>query len=236
MNQVLFQVKNQVREQLGGQVNDQIKKQIAKCGYGLHDANWLSFYDYFMGVTKLNCCKQLKPLMDLSENCGWWWPFEGAVILTEKPNFICRDEQNRLHHESRKALEYPDGFGVYSWHGVRVPDWVIKYPESITIDKINKEENAEVKRVLLERFGIPRWLKEIKATIVQKDRFGKLIETRALSSWEGEEDLAKFVLVKDASTARQYALRVPPSVKTAHEGIAWTFGMTAEQYQPLQEA
>jgi len=38
------------------------------------------------------------------------------------------DEEGRLHCEDKKALEYPDGWGVYSWHGVRVPDFVIEKP------------------------------------------------------------------------------------------------------------
>ena len=33
-------------------------------------------------------------------------------------------------------------------------------------------------------------------------------------------------------TRRRYFLAVPPTVQTAREAVAWTFGMTAEQYRP----
>jgi hypothetical protein len=32
---------------------------------------------------------------------------------------------------------------------------------------------------------------------------------------------------------RTYFLRVPPDTETAREGVAWTFGLTPEEYQPL---
>jgi hypothetical protein len=34
---------------------------------------------------------------------------------------------------------------------------------------------------------------------------------------------------------RTYFLRVPPDTETAREGVAWTFGLTAEEYQPLAQ-
>ncbi len=38
------------------------------------------------------------------------------------------------------------------------------------------------------------------------------------------------------STGRKYMLRVWPWVRTVQEAIAWTFGLQAEDYQPVQEA
>lgn len=36
-------------------------------------------------------------------------------------------------------------------------------------------------------------------------------------------------------THRTYWLRVPPATRTAREGVAWTFGLGAEVYEPLRE-
>jgi hypothetical protein len=44
------------------------------------------------------------------------------------------------------------------------------------------------------------------------------------------------VLVKCPSTGRAYVLRVPPTVQTAREAVAWTFGMTVEEYQPTAQS
>jgi len=34
---------------------------------------------------------------------------------------------------------------------------------------------------------------------------------------------------------KQARLRVPPDTKTAHEAVAWTFGMPAKDYAPTVE-
>jgi hypothetical protein len=36
-------------------------------------------------------------------------------------------------------------------------------------------------------------------------------------------------------TRRTYFLRVPPSTRTARAGVAWTFGLTEEEYRPLRQ-
>jgi len=35
---------------------------------------------------------------------------------------------------------------------------------------------------------------------------------------------------------RSYYLRVPPTVRTVHEAVAWTFGMAADRYEPEIES
>ena len=34
---------------------------------------------------------------------------------------------------------------------------------------------------------------------------------------------------------KTYFLRVPPRTQTAREGVAWTFGLTADEYVPAVE-
>ena len=77
--------------------------------------------------------------------CGWWWPFEGAVILTERPTQLHMDSEGKLHNPSGPAVLYPDGFSVYAWHGVRIPETIIKSPHLITLDMIESETNNTVR-------------------------------------------------------------------------------------------
>ncbi len=212
-----------------------ISSQLYNCGHGLHDANWLSFYDAFTGI--LDCVEDLRPLMNLAENCCWWWGFEDCVVLTEKPNYIMRDEEHRLHHESRMALEYPDGFGIYAWHGVRVPGWIITEPEKITKDIMLKEENQELRRIMMEIYGMDRYLADEDFEVIHKDKRGTLVEYTGFAQDEGEDPVARYVRVIDPSTGRQYALRVPPTMETATEAVAWSFHIeSAKDYDPKSEA
>jgi hypothetical protein len=49
------------------------------------------------------------------------------------------------------------------------------------------------------------------------------------------ERVARYVQVQDASTPHQYYLRVPPTIQTVTEAIAWSFNMTMEDYRPALE-
>ena len=56
------------------------------------------------------------------------------------------------------------------WQGVRVEERVILNPETITVEEIFAEQNAERRRVLLDRFGVSRFMTETEA---QRSRSGR---------------------------------------------------------------
>lgn len=71
----------------------------------------------------------------------------------------------RLHNEHYAALE-SDVENLYFWHGVLVPAFVIVRPDWITLKHIENETNAEVRRIMIERYGHERYLRESKADLV----------------------------------------------------------------------
>ena len=163
-----------VRAQVGAQVWDQVWEAILGC----HDANWLGFYAAFERFG-IKAAQKLHGLQEVARSCGWWWPFADAVILTERPNKILRDDQNRLHCENGPALSYPDGFSVYAWHGTRLPaEWV---ENRATIDPaiILKAENVEQRAAGAALIGWPRMLKVLKEKVIDDSGspdIGQLIE------------------------------------------------------------
>jgi hypothetical protein len=241
-SQVESQVWSQVGSQVESQVRSQVESQVYNCGYGTHDANWLAFYEFFAVECGLaGQTEKLRGLLQLAEaGCGWWWPFEGAVILTERPTLLRRDEEHRLHCEDGPALAYADGFAIHAWHGVRVPSEIIEHPELIQPEKVLTEDNQEVRRIMLERYGWVRLLRDLGAAEVHRDSCGVLYETARLGEYlDGEDAVARFVHVVDPSTGREYALRVPPIMTTAQAAVAWTFHIEdndAAQYAPQMEA
>jgi hypothetical protein len=202
--------------------------------WGQHDADWVSLYTFFqrIGVS----IPSLKGLNALCRTCGWWWTFKNVAIMLERPSFLKRDNVLALHCETGPAIAWK-GFAIWAWHGTVVPQFMIESPHEITTSLILGENNQEVRRVMLERYGWDRLLTELEATTLDTSRWGTLLSTDKLSTYlEGEDAEARFVLVQDPSTGRKYALRVDPSCKDAHEAVAWTFGKTAETYIPIQEA
>ncbi len=160
--------------------------------------------------------------------------FETSCILIEKPLLEKTDERGRLHCEDSCAIKYSDGFQLYSWHGVTVPEWIIIDKESITLRLIEMEQNAEVRRVLIERFGEGRFIDESGAAIVHEDECGILYKK------DMSDEVLTMVRVVNSTaepdgSRRHYFIRVPDEVQTAREAIAWTFGMNEGEYNPSVE-
>jgi hypothetical protein len=144
---------------------------------------------------------------------------------------LCQDAAGRLHSETGKGIEYPDGWGWYAWHGLRIPEQIILRPERLSREDFLNEKNVEVRRVIQERMG-SRFVAELGGVVLDSGPRGTLYEVKLPRD---PERVARYVQVQDASTERQYLLRVPPTIQTAAEAVAWTFQVAEKDYRPAEE-
>lgn len=93
---------------------------------------------------------------------------------------------------------------------------------NLTAQDILTARNAELKQRALKTMGYERFVAETKPVTLDKNGDNELLRI---------DDIV-LAYVKDSSTPRRYLLRVPPTMKTVHEAIAWTFGLRPEQYHP----
>jgi hypothetical protein len=164
--------------------------------------------------------------------------------MCERPTAIHREvidpstlrgwNSHRLHNGTGPAVAW-DGWDVWVIHGVQVTEQIVMRPETLTVEQIDGEQNQEVRRIMIERFGAARWLREGGAILVHQDVRGKLWR----KAREGDTDVV-MVEVKNSTpepdgTIKDYWLRVPPTVKTVNEAIGWTFNMSATEYRPQVE-
>jgi hypothetical protein len=200
--------------------------------YGCHDANWLGFYQYFRDVLNIEDCKKLDGLIELAEHCGWLSMYEDTVVFQDRPDVIKMDDQNRLHSEEGPAIRYSDGFSVYAWHGVIVPsEWIEKKGELSAKDALTWE-NIEQRRCACEIVGWATILRELNARTVDVDddpMIGTLVEVDIPEVGNNE----KFLKVL-CGTGREFALPVPPEMKTALEANAWTYGLDGDILRELE--
>ncbi len=193
---------------------------------GQHDAAWLAAFDSHPDVDGL---------ARVAGSAGWWWAFEHVAVLTERPVAVHRDNLGRLHHGDGPALSYPDGFGLHAWSGMPITAEVAAELPHLTVERIRGEGNAEMRRVMLEHFGFDRYLRESGASKTQSDECGTLWRV----TLPGDEPLVMVEVLNSSpepdGTFRTYFLRVPPTIRTARAGVAWTFDLTEEQYVPLQQ-
>lgn len=166
----------------------------------------------------------------------WKWSLRGLELDTAKPLQLHRDERRRVHSAVGPAIAYSDGFEVYAWHGVRVPADVIMQPGALTTRRIDDEQNAEVKRVMIERFGAANYIQQSGAVVVARDKFGALYRKDLR---DGEEPITLVEVINSTpepdGSYKRYWLRVDPACETPREAVAWTFGLTADEYDPVKE-
>ena len=188
-----------------------------------------------------------------AESACWWWPHRDFVMVSDRPLHIRRDDRGRLHSESGPAIVWPDGFGVWSWHGVRVDAEVIDTPaEAITAERITGERNAEVRRVLIERVGAERYVAMMGATKVATDDWGSLWQAER----KGDDPYLAVELLNSTpepdGTTKTYWIRVPGTTErtdpdrcvvcdtdlaivptTPHQAVAWGYSVCTDHYQPV---
>ncbi|MEU7463558.1 MULTISPECIES: DUF6745 domain-containing protein [Streptomyces] len=196
---------------------------------GQHDAAWLAAFDGQEGG------EALAGIAAVARAAGWWWPYERTAVVCERPVALHLDEAGRLDRADGPALAFPDDFALYAWRGMPVPAEFLDELTGLTPRRIREEENAELRRVMLEHYGYDRYLRDSDAAPVQRDEAGVLWRLEL----EGDEPQVMVEVVNSTpepdGTHRTYWLRVPPRTRTAREGVAWTFGLEEAEYAPMRQ-
>jgi hypothetical protein len=172
--------------------------------------------------------------MRIAQQCGWWWPFANAVIVTERPSLLQRDVAHRLHSGDGAALAYSDGWSIHAWHGFRVPAWVIEEKHKLNPKVIQEERNAELRRVMFEIYTPERYISETGAVLLSEDtNLGyprKLYEVALGAGRARVVHLVNHSLEPDG-TRREFWLGMPDDVTSPHEAVARSFGFHPEHYK-----
>src|SRR5208337_1390196 len=152
---------------------------------------------------------------------------------------------------------YSDGWGVYAWHGLRVPRQLIERPEELSIAAIDGEQNAELRRVMIERYTLERYVRDSGATVVHEDRDALGLPRRLLRKTLTEIGDVLLLDVQNSSlepdgSRRSHLLPCHPALRpippagfglplgepqalTCHNAVASTFYLRGEEYAPEVE-
>jgi hypothetical protein len=180
----------------------------------------------------LRYAKIWRPLADAAEaGLFVYWIAEGEIVCVPRPALFT--VSGRLHRPEGPAIRWTDADSYYFWDGHYVSRKLVEQPEAISIADVGRERRPEIRRLLIERVGYDRLTAQLRAPAAI-DRCGKLWRCLLV------EDRTTLAIVEvengtvnpDGSRSR-YFLRVPPSVQTPHEAVAWTYGLEPAQYQPV---
>lgn len=206
-------------------------------GSALWDATWMSITAIGAGEYRDDSLfLKWYPLFEAFEAGALCFFFtHRSINVCTLPAVVKVDDRNRLHSASGPAFVWLNDIRDYYWHGVRVTPYVVENPECITVAEILAEPNVEVRRVKIERFGQARYLMDSGAQEVHRDDYGTLYR----KEMPGDEPLMMVKVVNATPEPdggfKDYFLRVPPTMRTAREAVAWTFGKAPDNYDPDQE-
>ena len=152
---------------------------------------------------------------------------EKFCIVSDFPEVLKIDEQNRAHGQDGPSHKWRDGWSLYHWHGVSVPEHWIMNKNSLTAKEAITWENIEQRHAACEILGWAKILRELNAKVINEDgdpEIGTLVEVELPDI--GKERFLRVL----CGTKREFALPVPPEMNTALQANAWTFGMDIKDF------
>lgn len=130
----------------------------------------------------------------------------------------------------------PGGLRVnIQWQGTTVDERTAFHPEDLTGVEILNVRNVTRRRILLDRFGLDRFIAEVGGLVIDRDRDAGGERQLVRIPLDDDEPIVA-LRVRCPSTAHSYVLRVPPHIRTCRQAAAWMAGFDNEQdYRPLIE-
>ncbi len=224
-------------------------------GLGRADPGWgavpprsLSDWSFFMPVPHLDGIAESAAMQaaegrgpgpaqafaDLAFHVDRLFPYRNVALAVRPPIRVELDAEGRPHAEDGPALVWADRTEVYAWRG-RVVEADLVCLRPLTRGTIAAERDPDRQAVLVERYGLGRYLAESGAITVHADACGELYRL----TQNGEPIVAVHVVnasPEPDGTFRDFWLRVPPNVRTAREAVAWTFGLSEREYEPVAQS
>jgi hypothetical protein len=84
----------------------------------------------------------LAGLWQVAKSAGLWWPFEHAVIISDRPSELHLDEQSRPHRGDGPAIIFRDGQRAWAWEGRAMREEWIERPEKIPQSEFKRFEKS----------------------------------------------------------------------------------------------
>ncbi len=198
----------------------------------IFDEVWVDFgvwFDFAISVLNLAHEQRLGEVcLSLAKYCGLIFPFEKICFVCERPIKLSLDSEDRLHAVGEPAIQFADGYSLYAYHGVTLPEKYSKlHPYQWQAQWLLEEDNAEVRRVLIQGIGYARICQELQAIELDSWQEYTLLKIDA----DVDDDPIYLLKMTCPSTGFIHALRVPPDVESAREAIRWVnWGTDPEEF------
>ena len=173
-----LKISNQLRIprwRLSRQLNGKLYRKLGR-SFSFHKVQ--SFYEFWIEngiwfdfcISVLNCeydqrlwkMSSLYQLLD--KYCGWVFPYEKFCFVCERPIKVSIDNQDYLHAEGEPAMQFVDGYNLYAYHGLALPEkYGILHSHQWQAQWLLEEEKLDLRRVLIEGIGYPQIFSQLQA-------------------------------------------------------------------------
>jgi dissimilatory sulfite reductase (desulfoviridin) alpha/beta subunit len=92
------------------------------------------------------------------------------------------------------SCRFADNWGIGQLTGVEVDEQIVMSPETQTVKQIRKEENEEVKRIRIDRYGWNKYFEEINAKTID-ERDNDIEGTKEFLLRSDEDDMTALLCV-----------------------------------------
>ncbi len=170
-------------------------------------------------------------LQELIVSCGWIYSYEKTCIVCDRPIKLSFDSQDRLHAEGKPAIQFADGWGLYSYHGITLPEkYGVVPPKEWQSQWVLQEHNSEFRRALIQGIGYVRVCEELQAT--ELDSWAEYTLLKIDEVIDNRERQPFYLLKMTCpSTGFIHAMRVPPNMRSAREAIRWVnWGIDPQEF------
>ncbi|MEM1152457.1 MAG: DUF6745 domain-containing protein [Pseudomonadota bacterium] len=148
-------------------VGDSVWDSVRRSAYGQHEAAWLAFYRFFhehVGLQKET--EKLNGLWELSASCGWIYPAKNVCLASERHSICALNRDGLVHAESGPAIQYPDGFAIYAFNGVRLPEAWVMDKDNVNPEDVLRHANVEVRAAGAACLGWERMLSKLDSRTI----------------------------------------------------------------------
>lgn len=221
-----------------GRLDELMQTAMVDACYGQLDAKFLALPDFLASEMGLELeTQRLKGLIAIARTAGGFLPHRKFCWLYERVAALVLNDRGIPHNESGPCISFEDGWEIYALNGIVVDKRLIMEPHTISMDEIEKEDNLELRRILISRFGEERFITESGAKVRDEDPgFGILY----VKNMPGDEPIAMVKVTNSTAcpdgSFKSYFIRVPPEISTARQAVAWTFSMDESEYEPQVES
>ena len=168
---------------------------------------------------------------------GWRIMHPRFCMVSDFPEVLLKDEQNRPHCEMGPSHRWRDGFEIYHLDGVRLTRELHARITSgkMTAAEVIQIDDVDVRALALSRLG---------ATELHHHLGGELVHTGirgtrlyCVADFEGTGEREWYTLKTDPSTGREFVEFVPPGVgecRDADQCEAWLYDVPVELYLSVE--